>query len=100
MSSLNANEKYLQLHVSHCHLYHLLFPFFSLLFHAEKQTLESMINGHFANEETDVHSAQRAKVGVLTLNFFYSTILSLRGKISEFWMCSLYQEGTQNILSQ
>lgn len=41
-----------------------------------------MINGHFADEETDAqgHSAQRARAGVLILSFFYDTILSLRGK--------------------
>lgn len=41
-----------------------------------------MINGHFADEEIDAqgHSAQRARAGVLILNFLYYTILSLRGK--------------------
>lgn len=53
MASLNANENYLQLHVILCHLNYLHFPFFSLFFHPEKQTLENMINSHFADKETD-----------------------------------------------
>lgn len=41
-----------------------------------------MINGHFSDEETDApgHSAQRARARVLTLNFYHSTIPSLREK--------------------
>lgn len=59
MPSLNANENYLQLHVILCHLNYLHFPFFSLLFYPEKQTLKNIINSHLTGKETDAqgHSA-------------------------------------------
>lgn len=100
MLGLNANENYLQLHAILCHLYYLLFSFFSLLFNLdiipENQILGN-ISGHFADEKTNAqgHSSQRAGWGSnpeLSFSFFFFfnlTILLQGTKFSELWMCPL-----------